>query len=186
MVRCTTKSQSGAMSLSSQIARTAARLLHEHAQSYADGALRLARRGAERAAQRVEADAPRIAALTEAGLRATEVSCRALDQLVRQGFDSARGALVDGAERLRITARAESFADLYAAQRATLPDSRARIAKELGATWKIVVATGRELVDVARSTRDELAQSRVRRGRTRASSKSKHTTRRRSSLPRSS
>jgi len=122
-------------------------------------AVRLARRGAEHAAERIEAEAPRIATLTEAGLRASEVSYRALERLVRQGLESARGALTDGAARLRLTAQSESLAELYDAQRATLPASRARIAKELEAAWAIVRATGEELAAVARAVREELAQS---------------------------
>ncbi len=178
------------MSLSSQIALTAARLLQQSAQDYAGRALRLARRGAERAAERIEAEEPRITALTEAGLLATEVSCRCLDRLVRQGLDSARGALSDGAERLRITARSESFAALYAAQRASLPASRERVAKELGTAWKIVVSTGRELAGIARSARDELEKSGASRGhhrsRTRATPRrSKRAPRRGAGAPRS-
>jgi hypothetical protein len=188
MVRCTMDAASGAMSLSSQIALTAARLFNERAQSYADRALRLVRRGAEHAALRMDSEAPRIAELTEAGLRATEVSYRGLDRLVRQGLDSARGALADGAERLRITARAESLGAFYAAQWAMLPKSRDRITRELGATWEIVRATGRELVEVARSARDGLGKGRARgaRARTRRPRKSKQAVRRRGGLPRSS
>jgi hypothetical protein len=156
------------MNLSSQIALTAARLLRDHAQGYAGRALRLARRGADQTAERLEAEAPRFTALAEAGLRATEVSCRALDRLLRQGFDSARGAFADSAERLRITARAESFGALYAAQRATLPASRDRVVKELEATWRIVVSTSRELAEVARSARHELARGAGRGGRGRS------------------
>jgi hypothetical protein len=169
------------MSLSSQIALTAARLLQQSARGYAGVALRLARRGAERAADRIEAEEPRITALTEAGLLATEVSCRCLDRLVRQGLGSAKGALNDSAERLRISARAESFAALYAAQRASLPASRERVAKELGAAWKIVVSTGRELADIARSTRDELGKSSASRGRVR--SRARRSTTRRTRRP---
>jgi hypothetical protein len=174
------------MSLSSRIALTAARLLHERAQGYATEALRLARGGAERAARRMQAEGPRITALGEAGLRATEVSCRGLDRLVRQGFASARGAFRDGAERLRMTARAETFGALYAAQRATLPASRKRIAKELGAAWTIVASTSRELADIARSAGSELRQERAAQGRarTRSSRKGKRAPRRRTAVPR--
>jgi hypothetical protein len=144
------------------------RLLHQRTQDYAGRALRLARRGAVRAAQRMDQEAPRIAALTEVGLRASEVSYRALDRLVRQGLASARGALTDGAERLRLTARSASLAELYDAQRATLPASRARVARELQAAWAIVRSTGEELAEVARSAREELAQSRPKYGQARA------------------
>ncbi|HTW37006.1 MAG TPA: hypothetical protein VMD49_00380 [Steroidobacteraceae bacterium] len=176
------------MSLSSQIVLTAARVLGERAQGYAGRALRLAQRGAEQAAVRMQSEAPRFTALTEAGLRAAEVSCRALDRLLRQGLQSARGVYVDGAERLRITARADSFAALYGAQSATLPASRERIAKELEATWEIVVSTGRELADVAREVQRGLVRTRQRaaHGRTRASRRSKRATRHRSGAARPS
>lgn len=146
------------MSVSGQIAWTAAQLLRRSAQSYAGHALRLVRREAERTAGRLEAAGPPITALTEAGLRLTELSCRCVNQLVRQGLASAQGALTDGAERLRATARAESVGALYSEQRASLPASRARIAKELQATWKIMASTGRELVEIAASARKELAR----------------------------
>jgi hypothetical protein len=174
------------MSLPNQVFLTAARLLQEQAQGYAGQALRLVRRGAERAAQRVEAEGPRITALTEAGLRATEVSCQCLDRLVRQGLESAKGALSDGAERLRMTARAETVGALYAAQRATLSASGERIAKDLGAAWKIVVSSSRELADIAQAARNELRQARATHdgARTRTARKSKRTPRRRA-VPRS-
>jgi hypothetical protein len=159
MVQCTRKTLR-AMSFSNEFALAAARLLQERTQAYAGSALRLARRGAVHAAKRMEAEGPRISALAEAGLRASEVSCRGLDRLLRQGVASARGALTDGAERLRLTARSESLTQLYKAQRATLPASRTRVLKELEAAWIIVLATGQGLADVAKSAREELAQSR--------------------------
>ena len=174
------------MSFSSQFAFAAARALQERTQAYAGSALRLARRGATRAAERVEAEGPRISALAEAGLRVSEVSWRGLDRLVRQGVASAKGALTDGAERLRLTGRSESFAELYKVQRATLPASRARILKELEAAWTIVLATGQELADVAQSAREELAQHRPKYGPARARKpRSRGATRRRATLPRS-
>lgn len=184
MVQCTRNARPGAMSLSSQIVLTAARILGERTQRYATGALRLAQRGAEEAAARMQAEAPRITALAEAGLRATEVSCRALDRLLRQGLRSARGAYVDGAERLALTARADSFGALYAAQRATLPASRERITQELVATWDIVVSTGQELADVAREVQRGLVRARKRAPHTRTPRRSTRATRRRSGAAR--
>lgn len=156
------------MSFSSQFTLAAARLLQERTQAYAGSVLRLARRGAVHAAKRMEAEGPRLSALAEAGLKASEVSCRGLDRLLRQGVASAKGALTDGAERLRLTARSESLAELYKAQRATLPASRTRVLKELEAAWTIVLSTGQELAGVARSARGELAQSRRKYGQARA------------------
>jgi hypothetical protein len=174
------------MSFSSEFALAAARLLQERTQGYAGRALRLARQGAERAAERIEAEAPRISALTEAGLRASEVSYRGLDRLVRQGLASARGALTDGTERLRLTARSQSLAALCHAQRATVPATRARISKELEAAWSIFVSTGRELADVARSARNELSQKRPKYGHARTRKpRSKRPARRRAAQPRS-
>ncbi len=146
------------MSIPEQIVLSAARLLQGRAQGYAGRALRVARREAGRTAERLENAGPRLTALTEAGLRLTELSCRCVDRLVRQSLASAQGALADGAERLRMTARARSIGALYAEQWDALPASRARIAKELGATWKIVASTGKELVQIAQSARDELVQ----------------------------
>ncbi len=146
------------MSIPDQIALTAARLLQGRAQGYAGRALRLAQREAARAAERLDTAGPRLTALTEAGLRLTELSCRCVDRLVRQSLASAHGALTDGAERLRMTARARSIGALYADQRAALPASRARVARELQATWKIVASTGRELVEIAQAARNELMQ----------------------------
>jgi hypothetical protein len=150
------------MSILEPIALTAARLLQRSARGYAGRALRLAQREAGRAAERLDTAEPRITALAEAGLRLSELSCRCVDQLVRQSIASTQGALTDGVERLRITARARSLGALYADQRAALPASRARVAQELQATWKIVASTGRELVQIAQSARSELKQ----RGRT--------------------
>jgi hypothetical protein len=153
------------MSLTGQIALTAARLLYDRAETYAGRALRLAQWGAEQAAERVEAAAPRIATLTEAGLRLTEITCRCMDRLVRQGLDSAQGTLVDSADRLRMTARARNLGALYAAQRAAAPATRKRVAHDLEATWDIVASAGRELIDLARATRGELERAPSRRAR---------------------
>ncbi|HUN73374.1 MAG TPA: hypothetical protein VMU40_02550 [Steroidobacteraceae bacterium] len=174
------------MSLSTQFALAAARFLQERTQAYGSRALRVARHGAVRAVERMEAEGPRISALAEAGLKASEASFRGLDRLVRHGLASAKGALDDGAERLRLTARSETFAELYDAQRATLPASRARIAKELEAAWAIVLLTGQELAGVARSAREDLAQSRQQPSHARARKpRAKRATRRRAALPHS-
>jgi hypothetical protein len=167
MVQCTRKTPR-AMSFSRQFALAATRLLQERTQAYAGSALRLARQGAVHAAKRMQAEGPRLSALAEAGLKVSEVSCRGLDRLLRQGVSSARGALTDGAERLRLTARSESFSQLYKAQRASLPASRARVFKELETAWGIVLSTGQQLADVAKSAREELAQSRPKYGHARA------------------
>jgi hypothetical protein len=153
------------MNLAGHIARTAARLAQHRAEGYAGRALRLAQWSAERAADRVETAAPRIATLTEAGIRLTEIGCRCMDRLVRQGLESAQGAAADGAKRLRMTARARSFAALYQAQRGALPATRRRVAHDLEATRNIVKATGGELIELARSTRGELLREPARRAR---------------------
>lgn len=156
------------MSIPEQIIMTAARLLQGRAQGYAGRALRLAQREAARTAERLEIAGPRLTALTEAGLRLTELSYRCVDQLARQSVASAQGALLDGTERLRMTARAHSLGALYAEQRDALPASRARIAKELRATWKIVASTGRELMEIAQSARSGLKEQGSRPERTRS------------------
>jgi len=174
------------MSLSSQLALAAARFLQERTQAYGARALRVARHGAVRAVERLEAEGPRISALAEAGLRASEASFRGLDRLVRHGLASAKGALDDGAERLRLTARSETLAELYDAQRATLPASRARVVRELEAAWAIVLSTGEELAGVARSARADLTQGPRKRSHARARKpRAKRATRRRAALPHS-
>lgn len=107
------------MSILDPLATTAARLLERSARGYAGRALRLAQREAGRAAERLDTAGPRITVLTEAGLRLGELSCRCVDRLVRQSLASTQGALTDGVERLRITARARSLGALYAEQRVT-------------------------------------------------------------------
>ena len=144
------------MTLAGQIALNAARLFQESAQGYAGRALRAARRGAKQAAERLEGAEPRIATLTQAGLRLTELSCQCIEKLMRQSVASAHGALADGAQRLRMTAQAQSLRELYAEQRAALPASRERLARELEATWRIVASTGREVAELAQSTGREL------------------------------
>lgn len=144
------------MSIPDRMTRTAVRLLRHGIEDYAGRALRLAQRGADRTALGIETAEPRLAALTDASLRMTEVSCRCVDRLVKAGIVGARGALADGTDRLRMAARAGSLADLYDTQRATLPASRRRIAKEIEAAWKIVASTGRELAEIAQSTGREL------------------------------
>lgn len=150
------------MSLAGQFAMTAARLLQYRAGTYASWALRLAQSGADQAADRVEAAAPRVATLTEAGLRLSEITYHCVDQLMRQGVESARGALADSTERLRMTARARSVFDLYAAQRAALPATRRRVVREVEATWSILRSASRDVFELARSTRSELQDGAVR------------------------
>jgi hypothetical protein len=170
------------MNLAGQIAMTAARLMQHRAGPYAEQALHLAQRSAERAAEGVEAAGPRIATLAQAGLKFTEITFRCVDQLVRRGMESAQGTLTEGAERLRMTAKARSFGALYAAQQAALPRTRRRIARDLEATWQIMSSASRDLVALARSTRSELAGGAPHRRRRAAASRPgarKRTSRRR-------
>ncbi|HUN25518.1 MAG TPA: phasin family protein [Steroidobacteraceae bacterium] len=148
------------MTLAGQIALNAARRFRERAEGYAGRALRAAQRSAAQAAEHLETAEPQIATLTEAGLRFTELSYRCVDRLLRQSIASAQGALTDGAQRLRATAKAESLQALYAAQRASLPASRERLVRELEATWRIVAAAGREVAALAESTGRELRHGR--------------------------
>jgi len=162
------------MSIPDQMARAAVRLLTHGVQDYAGRALRLAQRSAARAALGIETAQPRLATLTEAGLRVTEASCRCVDRLVRQSVASAHGALEDGTERLRMTARARSLSALYDEQRATLPASRERISRELETVWKIVASARRDLAEIAHSTREQLlGQPRPKRGRRKRSAGSR-------------
>ena len=162
------------MNLAGQIVLTAARLMQHRAGSYAERAPELAQRSAELAAEHVEAAGPRIATLAEAGLKLGEITFRCVDQLVRQGIESTQGALDDGAERLRMSAKARTFGALYAAQWAALPQTRRRVAHDLEAGWRIVSSASRDLVELARTTRGELTGTPPRRtrraaaGRTRA------------------
>jgi len=172
------------MNLAGQIALTAARLMQLRAGPYTERALRLAQRGAERAAERVEAAGPQIATLAEAGLKLSEITFRCVDQLVRRGIESAQATLTDGAERLRMSAKARTFGALYVAQRAALPQTRRRVARDLEATWHIMSSTSRDLVELARSTRSELASAPSHRARRAAGSRPrarKRTSRRRAS-----
>jgi Phasin protein len=172
------------MNLAGQIASVAARLMQFRAGPYAERALRLARHGAERAAERVEAAGPPIATLAEAGLKLTEIGFRSLDQLVRRGIESAQATLTDGAERLRMSAKARTLSALYAAQRVALPQARRRVAGDLEATWQIVSSASADVVELARSTRSELARASSRRTRRAVTSRSrarKRTSRRRAS-----
>ncbi len=153
------------MNLAGQIALTAARLMQHRAGAYAERALHLAQRSAAQAADRVEAASPRIATLAEAGLKLTEITCRCVDQLIRQGIESTHGALTDGAERLRMTAKARTLGALYAAQWGALPATRRRVARDLEKTWHIMATTSRDLVALARTTRSALEGKPARRTR---------------------
>jgi len=172
------------MNLAGQIASTAARLMQHRASSYTEQVLQLAQRSAERAAQRVESLGPRITTLAEAGLKLTEIGFRCVDQLVRQGLESVHGTLNDGAEHLRVTAKARTFGALYAAQRAAIPKTHRRVSHDLDATWRIMSSTSRDLFDLARATGGELAASPSHRKRRAAASRPrarKRPTRRRAS-----
>ena len=118
---------------------------------------RAAKRSASLAAQGVESAEGRIPTLTAAGRRLTEISHRCADQLLAQGLAGIKGALTDGAARLRMVAQASDLVSLYQGQRATLPASRERIAQELQATWRIVALTTQELAELARAARVDLA-----------------------------
>ena len=118
---------------------------------------RAAKRSASLAAQGVESAEGRIPTLTAAGRRLTEISHRCADQLLAQGLAGIKGALTDGAARLRMVAQASDLVSLYQGQRATLPASRERIAQELQATWRIVALTTQELAQLARTARGDLA-----------------------------
>lgn len=170
------------MNLAGQIALTAARIMQQRAGSYAEQVLHLAQRSAERAAVRLDTARPRIATLAEAGLKLTEITFRCVDQLVRRGIESAQGTLDEGAERLRLSAQARTFGALYEAQWAALPKTRRRVARDLAETWQIMSSASRDVFELARSTRRELAGSPARRTRRAAASRPrprKRTSRRR-------
>ncbi|HTT01841.1 MAG TPA: hypothetical protein VMG11_07080 [Steroidobacteraceae bacterium] len=144
-----------------QFATAAARLLQGTAQACADRALRLAQSSADRVSTRMPAVEECLVTLAAAGLRLADLSHRCLGELLKQGHTSARGALADSADRLRMTSRASSLGALYKEQRDALPASRARLLSELESTWQIVTAAGRELSELARSTGSELLRGRV-------------------------
>ena len=133
-----------------------ARALREQAYTWAGYAARAAQTGAQRAALRMDAASPRVALLATAGRSLTELSTRCAGQLLEQGLASVQGALVDGSQRLRMAAEADSLTSLYRAQRATVPASRARVLGEIESTWRIVASTGRELTALALRTHREL------------------------------
>ncbi len=151
------------MGLSEQLTQAAARLLHERGRSQRERCLELARAGAHRAAERIPSIEQRVTTLADASRHFTDISLRCLDQLLQQGLASVHGALEDSTERLRATAQAQSLAELYAAQRASLPASRQRIAQELGSTVRILADTGRALSVLAWRTGNELVRAPERR-----------------------
>jgi hypothetical protein len=133
-----------------------ARALREQAYTWVGYAARAAQAGAERAAVRMDAASPRVASLATAGRTFAELSTRCAGQLLEQGLTSVQGALIDGSQRLRMAAEADSLTSLYRAQRTTVPASRDRILGEIEAAWRIVTSTGRELTALARRTSREL------------------------------
>jgi len=126
---------------------------------YGERWLERARASAHRAAERIPLIEERVSTLSDASRHFTDISLRCLDQLLQQALASMHGALADGSQRLQATARAQSLADLYALQRASLPASRQRIVSELGSTIGILADAGRALSSLAWRTGNELVRA---------------------------
>src|SRR5262245_3466454 len=104
---------------------------------YRETFIGLARKGALQAADGVTAVRTPVRIVADAGKRVNDVSHRYFAHFVRQQLHNLEGVLEDGADRLNRAAEAKDFRSLVAEQAKLNPASRARLGRDLKATWTL-------------------------------------------------
>jgi hypothetical protein len=115
-----------------------------------------AQNAAVRSAERLEAAEAPMKVLADATSQLSAVSHRYVGRMLDQSVLSAEGWLAEGAQCLRLAARAPDVRRLYREQLGRLPHSYDRATQDVRATWKILADAGRELQTLALNTYSRL------------------------------
>ena len=126
--------------------------VRDQAGAIAARASHAARGGVDRAADTVLAAKTPVERLAEAGLRLNKLSAQYVDQLVSHQASAAQDLLADGAQRLRVLAKARSLRDAWSDQVELFDVTRARTTQSLQRTLEIVGDAGRNVSELAVET----------------------------------
>jgi hypothetical protein len=135
--------------------------VRDQAGAYAARATHAARDGVDRAADTVLAAKTPVERLADAGLRLNKLSAQYVEQLVSHQATAAQDLLVDGAQRLRVLAKARSLRDAWSDQVELFDVTRARTTQSLQRTLEIVSDAGRNVAGLAVETYAELLRAPV-------------------------
>ena len=133
--------------------------VRDQAGAYAARATHAARDGADRAADTVLAARTPVERLADAGIRLNKLSADCVEQLVTQQASTAQELLADGAQRLRVLAKARSLRDAWSDQVELFDVTRARTTQSLQRTLAIVSDAGRNVSELAVETYADLLRA---------------------------
>jgi Phasin protein len=130
--------------------------VRDQAGAYAARATQAARIGVDRAADTVLAAKTPVERLADAGLRLNKLSSQYVEQFVSQQANATQDLLADGAQRLRVLAKAHSLRDAWSDQVELFDLTRARATQSMQRTLEIVSDAGRNVSELAVETYAEL------------------------------
>lgn len=122
-----------------------ARQFRMEAGQRADAVLTSLRKATENTADFIASGKMPIRKIADTGIKLNRVSHKGFEKLVRNQASLLEGTLDDGAARLKLAARADSFRALVGDQIASLPSSRDRTIGTARKSLDIVVDTGTEI-----------------------------------------
>jgi phasin family protein len=117
-----------------------------------------ARSALHRAAQFIANAKRPTKVIGEAGLRVNQAAHDGVDKLVRHQVHMVEAMMDESAQRLQLASEAGSFKSLMNEQVAMLPETRARLVKDVRKTLEIVAETG---TGVTSAVREEFAALRA-------------------------
>jgi phasin family protein len=136
-----------------------ARQFRAEAGERADFVLESIRKATVNTAEFIASGKTPIRKIADTGIKLNRVSHKGVEKLVRNQASMIEKTLDDGAARLRLAARADSFRALVGDQIATLPASRERTVGSARKSLDIVVDTGNEIGGIVRGAIVELRPS---------------------------
>lgn len=125
--------------------------VRHHAGAYVARATHAARDGVDRAADSVLAAKTPVERLADAGLRLNKLSAQYVEQIVNHQATAAQDLLADGAQRLRVLAKARSLRDAWSDQVELFDVTRARTTRSLQHALEIVSDAGRNVSELLRA-----------------------------------
>jgi hypothetical protein len=126
----------------------------------ADAVLSSLRKATENTADFIASGKTPIRKLADTGIKLNRVSHKGFEKLVRNQASLLEGTLDDGAARLKLAARADSFRALVGDQLASLPSSRERTIGTARKSLDIVVDTGTEIRGIVQGAIGDLRPAR--------------------------
>jgi phasin family protein len=123
--------------------------VRDQAGAYAERAVDAARDSVNLAAQKVGMVETPIDTLAKASLQLNSLTHRYFERMIEQNVDTLKGAIDDGARRLRLISKANDVVGLYNSQAKFTQVSVDRLKRDAKATWAIVTDAGRDVSELA-------------------------------------